>query len=86
MTYRITVVLEYPDRVSSPRINARTKAKDLGDGEVTAVQFSDALRELEVLEEHATEQVKDLGWKAAESYPGAVNSPRTSSGEHSNDR
>lgn len=71
MTYRMTVVLEYPSVADSPRINARTKAKDLGDGEVCSVQFSDALRELEVLENHATEEVKTLAWKAAESYPGS---------------
>lgn len=69
MTYRMTVVLEYPDNHAAPHVNARTKAKDLGDGEVVAVQFSDALRELEVLEEHATEEVKTLAWKAAEGYP-----------------
>jgi len=71
MTYRMTVVLEYPDESASPRVNARTKARDLGDGEVVSVQFSDALRELAVLEEDATEDTKERGWKAAESYPGA---------------
>lgn len=69
MTYRMTVVLEYPSVADSPRITARTKAKDLGEGEVCAVQFSDALRELEVLENHATEEVKEMAWRAAESYP-----------------
>ena len=72
MTYRMTVVLEYPSRDHAPQVNARTKAKDLGDGEVCALQFSDALRELEVLEDHATEEAKELAWKASESYPGAV--------------
>lgn len=69
MTYRMTVVLEYASKAVAPRVNARTKAKDLGDGEVCSVQFSDALRELEVLEQHATEEVKTLAWKAAEGYP-----------------
>lgn len=68
MTFRMTVVLEYPSKAAAPAVNARTKAKDLGDGEVCSVQFSDALRELEVLEEHATEDVKQLAWEAAESY------------------
>lgn len=71
MTFRITVVLEYASKHDMPSINARTKASDLGNGEVTAVQFSDALRELEVLENDASEATKDAAWRASESYPGA---------------
>lgn len=80
MTYRMTVVLEYPNKEASPRVNARTKAKDLGEGEVVAVQFSDALRELAVLEESASDDVSRKAWEAAESYPGAESSGASASG------
>jgi hypothetical protein len=63
--YRMTVVLEYPSINESPRVNARTKAKDLGDGEVVAVQFADALLELEVVEEYA----RPCDWDAAQNDP-----------------
>lgn len=69
MTYRMTVVLEYPSAEDAPRINFNTKAKDLGNAEVVALQFSDALRELEVLTDHATDEAKRAGWAASENYP-----------------
>lgn len=43
---RITVVLEYPDK-QGPRI--RPDTKDFGHTKVYAVQFSDALLEIETL-------------------------------------
>lgn len=72
MTYRMTVVLEYPSVNDAPRVNARTKAKDLGDGEVVAVQFSDALLELEVVEEYA----RRCDWDAAQNDPRIVQGVR----------
>jgi hypothetical protein len=65
MTYRMTVVLEYPNVKDAPQINARTRAKDLGEGEVVAVQFADALLELEVVEEYA----RRCDWDAAQNDP-----------------
>lgn len=62
MSYRMTVVLEYPSTNDVPRINAKTRAKDLGEGEVVAVQFSDALLELGVVEEY----VRRCDWDAAQ--------------------
>lgn len=44
---RITVVLEYADEASVPRIGVGTR--DFGNCSVRAVQFSDALEELEGL-------------------------------------
>lgn len=70
MTYRMTVVLEYPNAAAAPAVNARTKAKDLGDGEVVSIQFSDALLELSALEEDATEETKMRAFRAAFDYPG----------------
>lgn len=69
MTYRMTVVLEYPSIQDAPRVNAKSLAKDLGNGEVVALQFSDALRELEVLERHASDAAKREAMVAAEDYP-----------------
>jgi hypothetical protein len=71
MTYRMTVVLEYPSRDDAPRIGARTSAKDLGDGKVVSLQFSDALRELAVLDGYATDSARREASLAAENYPGA---------------
>lgn len=65
MTYRMTVVLEYPSVEAAPRVNAKTLARDLGDGEVVSVQFSDALLELEVVEEYA----RPCDWQAAQNDP-----------------
>lgn len=47
MSYRMTVVLEYKDEASAPRIGVHTK--DFGDFTVYALQFSDALAEVERL-------------------------------------
>jgi hypothetical protein len=69
VTYRMTVVLEYPSKDDAPRISYNTKAKDLGDADVVALQFSDALRELEVLTDAATDEAKRAGWAASENYP-----------------
>jgi hypothetical protein len=65
MTYRMTVVLEYPSVKDAPAVSARTKATDLGEGEVVAVQFADALLELEVVEEYA----RPCDWDAAQNDP-----------------
>lgn len=65
MTYRMTVVLEYPDEKSAPAISGSTRGRDLGDGAVVAVQFADALLELEVVEEYA----RPCDWDAAQNDP-----------------
>ena len=72
VTYRMTVVLEYLSRDHAPQVNARTKAKDLGNGEVVAVQFSDALLELEVVEEYA----RRCDWDAAQDDPRLIQGRR----------
>jgi len=72
MTYRMTVVLEYETVEDAPRIGPLTEGKDMGKFKVCAMQFSDALRELEVLEDAATEAVKDAAWRASYSYPGCT--------------
>ena len=51
---RITVVLEYPSEADVPRIGINTT--DFGIGKVCAVQFSDALAELEQLHDSAAPQ------------------------------
>ena len=51
---RITVVLEYPSEDDVPRIGINTT--DFGIGKVCAVQFSDALAELEQLHDSAAPQ------------------------------
>lgn len=56
MTYRMTVVLEYEHVRDAPQVGAGTR--DFGKFKVAAVQFSDALQELEVLLENATEADK----------------------------
>lgn len=68
MTYRMTVVLEYPDEAAAPRIGAKSVGRDLGDGQVCAVQFSDALAELEVYCEHAPHEIGRAADIAATAY------------------
>lgn len=70
MTFRMTVVLEYPSADSVPRVGADTLASDLGAAKVCALQFSDALRELEVLNDAAPEDVKERAFHAAFDYHG----------------
>lgn len=67
MTYRMTVVLEYPSQEAAPRISARTRGKDLGEGEVVCVQFSDALRQLEYLEPRVSASLFQESWRAVNS-------------------
>jgi hypothetical protein len=78
MTYRMTVVLEYASVEDAPRLGPLTEGKDMGKFKVCAMQFSDALRELEVLDDHATDAVKDLAFRAAYSYPGCTDPRRPS--------
>lgn len=64
MTTRITLVLEYPSDSDVPRIGPGTR--DFGAfTAVTAVQFTDALAELEVLLEGADDAAKERAWQAA---------------------
>jgi hypothetical protein len=65
MKERMTVVLEYDRREDLPRVGANSRGSDLGNGRVMALQFSDALRELAVLEEDASDEVKDRAHEAA---------------------
>ena len=51
MKYRQTVVFEYQSSAQAPRVGTGTT--NFGPGVVVAVQFSDALRELEYLAERA---------------------------------
>lgn len=68
MTYRMTVVLEYESDRDAPAVGRDTR--DFGEFKVAAVQFSDALRELEVLNENATEADKLRAYYAAMGSPG----------------
>ncbi len=63
MTYRMTVVLEYESERDAPGIGRDTR--DFGQFQVYAVQFSDALKELEVLLENASEEDKQRAYEAA---------------------
>lgn len=74
MTYRMTVVLEYATARDAPAIGRDTR--DFGTFKVAAVQFSDALRELEVLLENASEADKLRAYQAATSSP-TTSSPVT---------
>jgi hypothetical protein len=63
MSYRMTLVLEYENERDAPAIGPHTR--DLGPFKVYAVQFADALLELEVLEEY----VRPCDWDAAQNDP-----------------
>lgn len=63
MAYRQTVVFEYENIDAAPSVGPDTK--DFGTGRVVAVQFSDALAELEVLNEDADESTKDRAFAAS---------------------
>jgi len=64
MATRITYVLEYESDNHVPHIGPFTK--DLGRfTKVVAVQFSDALAELEVALEDASEETKERAYRAA---------------------
>ena len=63
---RITVVLEYPSEDDVPRIGINTT--DFGIGKVCAVQFSDALAELEQLHDGAAPQ-HESQWQPIETAP-----------------
>ena len=76
MTYRMTLVLEYDTVEDAPRIGALTEGKDFGKFRVCAMQFSDALRELGELEEHASEDAKMKAFRAAFDYPGCTDPRR----------
>jgi hypothetical protein len=76
VTYRMTLVLEYANVEDAPRIGAATKGEGFGTFRVCAMQFSDALRELEVLEDEATEDAKDRAYRASYAYPGCTD-PRS---------
>jgi hypothetical protein len=60
----MTVVLEYASVEAAPRIGSKTLGKDLGDGEVVSVQFSDALRMLEYLEPRVDSALVAEAWRA----------------------
>lgn len=51
MACRITVVLEYPSWADIPRIGANTRLDEMGLPKICSLQFSDALKEMEVLED-----------------------------------
>lgn len=72
MSVRITVVLEYSNCSDVPRIGPKTIAAELGDASICSLQFSDALREMEVLERDATEETKDEAFRASYGYPGCT--------------
>lgn len=59
---RITVVLEYKDDAAVPRIGVGTK--EFGDFQLVAVQFNDALKELEALSEFCSDEERQQAWKA----------------------
>jgi hypothetical protein len=82
MTCRITVVFEYPSVDDVPRIGLTTPLAEYGTPRICAMQFSDALRELEVLEDRATTAAKDAAFAASYDYPGCTDPrrPSTTSG------
>ncbi len=55
-----------------PRIGMLTPLTDYGSPRICAMQFSDALRELEVLEDHASEATKHKAFAASYGYPGCT--------------
>jgi hypothetical protein len=59
----MTVVLEYASASAAPQVGVNTR--DFGEFTVAAVQFSDALRELEVLLENATHEDRTRAYHAA---------------------
>jgi hypothetical protein len=75
MTYRMTVVLEYATDRDAPQIGPDTR--DFGTFKVAAVQFSDALRELEVLAENASEEDKLRAYQAATSSSPSISGEPT---------
>lgn len=81
MAYRMTLVLEYANVEDAPRIGAATEGKDFGKFRVCAMQFSDALRELEVLEDNADEDVKMQAFRASFDYPGCTDPRRPAEGK-----
>jgi hypothetical protein len=72
VTCRITLVLEYPSVDDVPRIGLTTKLGEIGSPRLCAMQFSDALRELEVLEDAADDATKDKAFSASYDYPGCT--------------
>ena len=70
---RITGVLDYPSEADVPRIGINTT--DFGIGKVCAVQFSDALAELEQLHDSAAPQ-HESQWQPIETAPKDCNSIR----------
>lgn len=63
MNYRMTIVLEYESARDAPQIGPTTR--DFGPARVYAVQFSDALAELEVLLENASEADQMRAYRAS---------------------
>lgn len=68
MTFRMTVVLEYPSVEDAPRIGREVVGGALGNGTIYAVQFGYALKELEVLHQTATEGAKDAAYRASQAF------------------
>lgn len=63
MPYRQTVVFEYANIDAAPSVGSDTR--DFGPARVVSVQFSDALAELQVLLEDASEEAKDRAFYAS---------------------
>lgn len=61
---RITLVLEYENDDAIPRIGS--DSKDFGDFKLHAIQFNDALKELEVLSGYCTEEQRLQAHRAAD--------------------